>query len=157
MWYCIILFDTGIARKVNNIISFLPSGFKVQRSSSVVWTSQTVTLWHCLTSLVVCLLCAACVTGKPVHQGGINGRRVATGRGVFYGLDNFLREADLMARIGIQQPGWQDKTFIVQVGILIIKNTVFLCLWWQWVDCYAALPRCGMRIVLVILAVLRSQ
>ena len=67
-------------------------------------------------------MCAACVTGKPVHQGGINGRRVATGRGVFYGLDNFLREADLMARIGIQQPGWQDKTFIVQVGILIIKN-----------------------------------
>ena len=122
MWYCIILFDTGIARKVNNIISFLPSGFKVQRSSSVVWTSHTVPLWHCLTSLVVCLLCAACVTGKPVHQGGINGRRVATGRGVFYGLDNFLREADLMARIGIQQPGWQDKTFIVQVGILIIKN-----------------------------------
>jgi hypothetical protein len=57
---------------------------------------------------------AACVTGKPVHQGGISGRRVATGRGVYYGLDVFLAEADLMAQIGLE-PGWQGKTFIVQV------------------------------------------
>jgi hypothetical protein len=39
---------------------------------------------------------------------------VATGRGVYYGLDVFLAEADLMAQIGLE-PGWQGKTFIVQV------------------------------------------
>jgi glutamate dehydrogenase (NAD(P)+) len=54
------------------------------------------------------------VTGKPLNQGGINGRRTATGRGVFYGLDNFMNEPDLMAKIGLKS-GWKDKTFIVQV------------------------------------------
>ncbi len=38
----------------------------------------------------------ACVTGKPVTQGGIPGRVEATGRGVEYGLQEFFRhEADL--------------------------------------------------------------
>jgi glutamate dehydrogenase (NAD(P)+) len=55
------------------------------------------------------------VTGKPVHHGGINGRREATGRGVFFGLNVFLAQADLMQRIGLS-PGWQGKTYIVQVG-----------------------------------------
>ena len=27
-----------------------------------------------------------CVTGKPVSQGGVRGRKEATGLGVFYGL-----------------------------------------------------------------------
>ena len=58
---------------------------------------------------------AACVTGKPVHYGGINGRREATGRGVYFGLNIFLAQEDLMARIGLA-PGWKGKTFIVQVG-----------------------------------------
>ena len=35
---------------------------------------------------------AACVTGKPLHAGGIAGRVEATGRGVQYALQEFFRE-----------------------------------------------------------------
>lgn len=35
---------------------------------------------------------AACVTGKPAHAGGIQGRVEATGRGVQYALQEFFRE-----------------------------------------------------------------
>jgi hypothetical protein len=45
---------------------------------------------------------------------------MATGRGVFYGIDNFMNEPDLMAKIGLQA-GWKGKTFIVQVPILVIS------------------------------------
>ena len=43
----------------------------------------------------------ACVTGKPVTQGGIRGRREATGRGVRYVLQEFFRHPDLGKRIGL--------------------------------------------------------
>ncbi|SFM62138.1 Glu/Leu/Phe/Val family dehydrogenase [Shimia aestuarii] len=44
----------------------------------------------------------ACVTGKPVSAGGIEGRVEATGRGVQYGLREFFRHPEDVARAGLQ-------------------------------------------------------
>ncbi|MEL7461306.1 MAG: Glu/Leu/Phe/Val dehydrogenase [Pseudomonadota bacterium] len=55
----------------------------------------------------------ACVTGKPPHAGGIQGRVEATGRGVQYALQEFFRHPDDVASAGLS--GTLDgKTVIVQ-------------------------------------------
>jgi glutamate dehydrogenase (NAD(P)+) len=55
----------------------------------------------------------ACVTGKPVGQGGVRGRTEATGRGVFYGIREACRFADDMQALGLPQ-GVAGKSFAVQ-------------------------------------------
>jgi glutamate dehydrogenase (NAD(P)+) len=55
----------------------------------------------------------ACVTGKPVTQGGLPGRNEATGRGVQYGLREFFRYADDIKKTGLQGD-LEGKRVIVQ-------------------------------------------
>ncbi len=55
----------------------------------------------------------ACVTGKPVTQGGVRGRREATGLGVFYGLREVCDMPAIMKRIGLET-GVQGKRIAVQ-------------------------------------------
>lgn len=54
-----------------------------------------------------------CVTGKPINQGGVRGRKEATGLGVFYGLRELCNVKEDMKRIGLE-PGLEGKTVIVQ-------------------------------------------
>ncbi len=56
---------------------------------------------------------AGVVTGKPVNQHGINGRKEATGRGVFYGMREACDVAEDMKKIGLSA-GLKGKRMIVQ-------------------------------------------
>lgn len=55
----------------------------------------------------------ACVTGKPVTQGGIRGREEATGRGVQYAIREFFRHPEDVERAGLSG-GLEGKRVIVQ-------------------------------------------
>lgn len=55
----------------------------------------------------------ACVTGKPVTQGGIRGRREATGRGLFYALREVCSQKQEMQKLGLN-PGIEGKRLVVQ-------------------------------------------
>ncbi|HZZ74702.1 MAG TPA: Glu/Leu/Phe/Val dehydrogenase, partial [Puia sp.] len=55
----------------------------------------------------------ACVTGKPVTQGGVRGRREATGLGVFYGVREVCNIKDVMDRLGLHT-GIEGKRVVVQ-------------------------------------------
>ncbi|RYY27263.1 MAG: Glu/Leu/Phe/Val dehydrogenase [Chitinophagaceae bacterium] len=54
-----------------------------------------------------------CVTGKPVSQGGVRGRKEATGLGVFYGLREVCNMKDTMDRLGLPI-GVAGKRIVVQ-------------------------------------------
>lgn len=56
---------------------------------------------------------AGCVTGKPVTQGGVRGRKEATGLGVFYGVREVCLMEDVMNKLGMKT-GIEGKTVVVQ-------------------------------------------
>lgn len=67
----------------------------------------------------------ACVTGKPLSQGGIDGRTQATGRGLFFGVKEALSSEENAKLFGMT-PGLGGKRVIVQglgnVGYWAAKN-----------------------------------
>jgi glutamate dehydrogenase (NAD(P)+) len=65
---------------------------------------------------------AGCVTGKPISQGGVRGRREATGLGVFFGVREVCNMADVMKRIGLET-GIEGKKVVVQG----LGNVGFFC------------------------------
>jgi glutamate dehydrogenase (NAD(P)+) len=56
---------------------------------------------------------AGCVTGKPLSQGGIDGRPEATGLGVFYTVRHLLQNKKFYEHFGLEG-GLKNKTAIVQ-------------------------------------------
>ncbi len=56
---------------------------------------------------------AGCVTGKPVTQGGVRGRKEATGLGVFFGIREVCNMTDVMKKLGLEN-GIAGKTVVVQ-------------------------------------------
>jgi glutamate dehydrogenase (NAD(P)+) len=54
-----------------------------------------------------------CVTGKPVTQGGVKGRKEATGLGVFFGIREVCNNESVMQKIGLPI-GINNKKVIVQ-------------------------------------------
>ncbi len=56
---------------------------------------------------------SACVTGKPVEHGGIQGRTEATGRGVQYALQELFRHPDAVKEANLSG-GLGGKTVVVQ-------------------------------------------
>jgi len=77
---------------------------------------------------------AGCVTGKPVTQGGVRGRREATGLGVFYGIREFCNITDVMNKMelplgivgkkvviqGLGNVGYHSAKFFQDAGAKII-------------------------------------
>ena len=55
----------------------------------------------------------ACVTGKPVTQGGIQGRKEATGRGLVFALREACSQADDMRSLGLPV-GLEGKRVVIQ-------------------------------------------
>jgi glutamate dehydrogenase (NAD(P)+) len=54
-----------------------------------------------------------CVTGKPVTQGGIRGRKEATGRGIYFGIKEACSNNEDMANLGLTR-GLDGKKVVIQ-------------------------------------------
>lgn len=82
---------------------------------------------------------AGCVTGKPVSQGGVRGRREATGLGVYYGLCEICNMESLMKKTGLSlgiegkrvciqglgNVGYHAALFFQQGGALVVGISEF--------------------------------
>ena len=56
---------------------------------------------------------AACVTGKPISQGGVRGRTEATGMGVFFGIREICNMPNAMKKLGLSL-GVAGKSVVIQ-------------------------------------------
>jgi glutamate dehydrogenase (NAD(P)+) len=77
---------------------------------------------------------AGCVTGKPVTQGGVRGRKEATGLGVFYGISEVCNMPSIMDKLGLAigvkgkricvqglgNVGYHTALFFQQAGAIIV-------------------------------------
>ena len=77
---------------------------------------------------------AGCVTGKPVTQGGVRGRKEATGLGVFYGVNEVCNMPSVMDKLGLPtgikgkrvcvqglgNVGYHSALFFQQAGAIIV-------------------------------------
>ena len=75
----------------------------------MAWIADTYLSFHGTTDINA----LGCVTGKPIAQGGVRGRREATGRGVMFGLRQAMTDKADMKRLKLTT-GLEGKTIIVQ-------------------------------------------
>jgi len=75
----------------------------------MAWIKDTYTMLYGMTDISA----AACVTGKPLSQGGIAGRTEATGLGVFYTVKYFLADPTVQKLTGLSGD-IKGKTVVVQ-------------------------------------------
>src|SRR5687768_9558990 len=82
---------------------------------------------------------AGCVTGKPVTQGGVRGRREATGLGVFFGLREVCHMEEVMKKLelptgvegkrvavqGLGNVGYHSAKFFQDAGAIIVALAEF--------------------------------
>ena len=68
----------------------------------------------------------ACVTGKPVSQGGIRGRREATGRGVQYGIREAFKHPEDLKKHGLSGPLEEKRVAIQGFGNVAYHVAKFL-------------------------------
>jgi hypothetical protein len=73
------------------------------------WIKDTYTMLYGMDDVSA----SACVTGKPLSQGGIQGRTEATGLGLYYATRDFLAD-EAFCRSARISPGIAGKTVIVQ-------------------------------------------
>jgi glutamate dehydrogenase (NAD(P)+) len=66
----------------------------------------------------------ACVTGKPVTQGGVRGRQEATGLGVFYTIREALSYDEDVKKMGLTK-GVAGKTVVIQGTSILIHASFF--------------------------------
>ena len=68
-----------------------------------------------------------CVTGKPIHIGGVRGREEATGLGVYFGTREACQQEADMRALGLDV-GIEGKTFVVQgLGNVGYHSAKFFC------------------------------